>query len=119
MAKKYFKKCSNPLIIREMQIQTTVIFLLIPIRISVTNDKTESSCWSKMYGKEDTYLLLVGMQTCTTTIDIVVVVHQEARNISTSRSIYTTFGYIPKGLSILLHRYSYKFIAALLIITRD
>ena len=52
----------------------------------------------------NTFLLVVGLQTYTATIEITisVVVPQEAGNSSTTRSSYTNLGHLPKGLYILL-----------------
>lgn len=42
MAKKKLKKCSLPLVIREMQIKTTLKFHLIPVRMAYINKITDN-----------------------------------------------------------------------------
>jgi hypothetical protein len=53
----------------------------------------------RMWSKENTPPLLVGVKTCTTTLEINLVVSQKTRNSSTSRLSYTTPGHIPKRCS--------------------
>jgi hypothetical protein len=45
MAEKYLKKCSTSFIIREMQIKTTLRFLLAPVRMAKIKNSGASRCW--------------------------------------------------------------------------
>jgi hypothetical protein len=45
MAEKHLKKCPTSLIIREMQIKTTLRFHLIPIRMAKIKNSGDSRCW--------------------------------------------------------------------------
>jgi hypothetical protein len=45
MAKKYMKKCSLSLAIKEMQIKTTLRFHLTPVRIAIIKITTKNTCW--------------------------------------------------------------------------
>jgi hypothetical protein len=44
MAAKYLKKCSTSLVIREMQIKTTLRFHLTPVRMVKTKNSGDSRC---------------------------------------------------------------------------
>jgi ribonucleotide reductase beta subunit family protein with ferritin-like domain len=45
MAKKHLKKCSPFLVIKEMQIKTTLRFHLTPVRIAIIQNTTTNRCW--------------------------------------------------------------------------
>ena len=60
MIKKHMKRCSIPLIIREIQIKTTVRYHLTLVRIAISEKSKDNKCW-KGCGEKGTLPLLVGM----------------------------------------------------------
>jgi hypothetical protein len=68
MAKKHMKICSPSLVIKEMQIKTTLKFHLTSVRIAIIKNTTTNRCWRGCGGKRNPCALLVGMQVSTTTL---------------------------------------------------
>ena len=85
------ERCSISLIIREMQVKTTVIYHLTPVRIYLLSKKQEK-VWERR-NKGNPCTLLVGMEIDAVTMGNRMEVFQKIKNGTTILSSNSTLGY--------------------------
>ena len=61
MANKHMQRCSILLIIKEMQIKTTMRYHLTPVRMAIIKKSTKQQMLERVWRKGNALALLVGM----------------------------------------------------------
>ena len=100
MTKRYLRKCSTSLAIKEMQIKTTLRFHLIPIRMAKIKNTDDNLCW-RGCGIRGTLLHCCWEYKLVQPLWVSVMISQKIRKQPSSRPSNTTFGYISKGCLIM------------------
>ena len=99
MDERHLRKCSTSLVIREMQIKTTLRFHLTPLRMAYIKNIDDNLCWRSCGVKET--LLDCWWEYKLVQPHISMAISQKIQKQSTSRLRNTTFRYIPKECSII------------------
>ena len=82
------------LIIREMQIKTTMRYHLTPVRMATINKSRNRQVLRRMWTNGNTFALLVGMQTGAATVESSMKIPQRIKNRSVFQPSDPTFGNI-------------------------
>lgn len=83
MVEKHLKECLTSLDIKELYIKTTLKFHIIPTRMTKIKKLKQQLVLTKIWIQGNTPLL-VGVQACTTALEVNLVVSQDTGNRSTS-----------------------------------
>ena len=95
IANRHMKRCSPALIIREIQIKTTMRYHLTPVRMANINN-SGNEMLARMWRKGNSFALLVGIQTGVATRENSMEVPQNVKNRTTLQPINCTTRYLPK-----------------------
>jgi hypothetical protein len=100
----------NILDTREIHIKRILRFHHTPVRMAKIKNLSDHSCFARMWIKGNTPAFLVGVKTCTDTLEINIAVSLKTWNLYTARASYTTIGHIPWRCSILQQRHMMHYV---------
>ena len=119
MAEKHLKKWWTSLVVREIQIKTTLRFYLTPVRMAKFKNLGDSRCWWGC-GERGTLLDFWWYCKLIHTLEISLEVPQKIGHSTIGGSSNTTPGHIPRRCSTCnKDTFSTMFVAVLFVITRS